>query len=60
MEGNEIGLPDHPERPLEIISHKFKLRSYPGGLGVTNLPVSEGDKLQSLVPELGSHMPQNN
>ena len=59
MEGSEIGLPDHPEGPLEIISHKLKPRNYPCGLGVKNLPVGEGDKLRSLVPELGSHMPQD-
>ena len=33
MKRNETGLPDSPEGHREIISHKFKLRSYPGGPG---------------------------
>ena len=60
MERNEIGLPDNPEGPLENSNHKFKLRSYPGGPEVKNLPASERDMVQSLVQELRSHMPRNN
>ena len=39
MKRNETGLPDSPEGHREIISRKFKLRSYPGGPEVKNLPV---------------------